>query len=64
MSPTPSLLSIIAGARRTVRRDALVAISAGIAAIIPAALLIAWLIGAPDGASKLPLFIDVVALAL
>ncbi|HEY0303716.1 MAG TPA: hypothetical protein VGC44_02030, partial [Longimicrobiales bacterium] len=64
MSPTPSLLSIIAGARRTVRRDAIVAISAGIAAIIPGALLIAWLFGAPEGASKLPLFIDLIALGL
>ena len=64
MSPTPSLLSIITGARRSVRRDAVIAITAGIAAIIPAALLIAWVVGAPTGASKLPLFIDVVALAL
>jgi hypothetical protein len=64
MSPTPSLLSIIADARRSVRRDAVIAITAGIAAIIPGALLIAWLTGAPTGASKLPLLIDVAALAL
>ncbi len=64
MSPTPSLLSIIAGARRTVRRDAFIAITAGMMAIIPGALLIAWLTGAPSGASKLPLLIDIAALAL
>jgi DNA repair exonuclease SbcCD ATPase subunit len=58
------LLSIIAGARRSVRRDAFIAISAGVAAIVPAALLIAWLAGAPEGASKLPLLIDLLALGL
>ena len=63
MSPTPSLFTIIAGARRSVRRDAIIAIAAGVLAVIPAALLIAWLFGAPRGASRLPLFIDMVALA-
>lgn len=64
MSPTPSLLSIISGARRSVHRDAVIAITAGIVAIVPAMLLVAWIFGAPQGASRLPLLIDVVALAL
>ena len=64
MSPVPSLFTIIAGARRSVRRDAIIAIAAGVLAILPASLLIAWLIGAPRGASRLPLFIDVAALGL
>ena len=63
MSPTPSLFTIITGARRSVRRDAIIASAAGVLAVIPAALLIAWLLGAPRGASRLPLLIDIVALA-
>jgi hypothetical protein len=62
MSPTPSLSSIIGSARRSVRRDAYIALAAAIVAIIPAALLIAWVLGAPSGPSTAPFVIDVVAL--
>ena len=64
MSPAPSLFSIIASAKRSVRRDAMIAVIAAIIAIIPAALVLAWLIGAPTGPSKLPFVIDVLAVAL
>ena len=64
MSPTPSLSSIIGVARRSVRRDAYIAIAAGLLAIVPAALLLAWLIGAPSGPSKVYFIIDVLAFAL
>jgi hypothetical protein len=64
MSPTPSLRLIIGNARRSVRRDAYIALTAALVAIIPAALLIAWVMGAPTGPSKLPFVIDVAAVVL
>ncbi len=64
MSPAPSLQSIIAHARRALRRDMALAIGAGIAALIPATLLTAWLIGAPTGPSKAPFLIDALAIGL
>jgi hypothetical protein len=64
MSPTPSLFSIITHAKQSVRRDALMAVVAGVVAIIPASLLLAWLIGAPNGPSSIPFIIDVLALAI
>jgi hypothetical protein len=64
MSPVPSLSAIISHARRAVRRDMFIAIGAGAVAVIPAAMLIAWLIGAPNGPSKTPFVIDTIAIAL
>ncbi|HEY0673059.1 MAG TPA: hypothetical protein VGD27_12355 [Longimicrobiales bacterium] len=63
MSPAPSLFAILSNARRSLRRDVLIASAAGMLAVIPAALLLAWLLGAPDSRSTAPFVIDVIALA-
>src|SRR5688572_1212304 len=62
MSPTPSLSSLIGKARRSVQRDAYIALVAAVVAIIPATLLIAWVVGAPSGPSRAPFVIDVLAI--
>ncbi len=63
MSPAPSLAGILSHARRSLRREVLIASAAGVIAVLPAALLLAWLMGAPAERSTTPFVIDVLAIA-
>jgi hypothetical protein len=66
MTPAPaSLRSIIGTARHAVRRDAAIATALAVLMVLPAVLLVAWVVSLGiDIAHSLPLFLDALAVAL
>lgn len=66
MSPVAApLRSIIGAARTAVRRDALVATAVAVVAVIPAVLLVTWLLSlVTDITHRVPLMLDVFALVV
>lgn len=66
MNPAPApLRSIIGAARKAVRRDAAIATALAVLMVLPAVLLVAWVLSlSTDIAHSLPLFLDAFAVAL
>jgi len=63
MSPAPNLGRLIDAARRSVRRDTLIAIVAAAVAVVPVVLVLAWIAGGWPAPSAGPLALEIGALA-